>query len=185
MSSAVRTYAYNEEHELPREITEAWSLAAVAEQAMRDVLPKGSTINVLLQLVDGGKLTAPSVAAAHDELSAQHGRGVRMSITSYSATSTVRVMLSSHVYVQVESTSVVEANGWGETINWRIADWLENPWEVELANPKAVAAPPEKSQSWLARTWRDHTAYFVSTVIAGVIAGLLVVYFAIKFGLSS
>ena len=105
------------------------------------------------------------------------------------------------VAIRTSSHDQVEADGWGEAINKQVVRWLQNPYEVKLTKPRPLAqartqpraeerlpaleAPAKQGSepeaglqvneepSWLARTWRDHAATLLITILGTVLATLI------------
>ncbi len=79
---------------------------------------------------------------------------------------------SGRIEVEIRSTSQVVVNGLAKAAEEAL-DRMDSPVNGMAS---ATVAPAHAEAGWLRRTWRDHTATFVSTVAGTVVAALLLAW---------
>ncbi|MFJ2370595.1 hypothetical protein [Microbacterium sp. NPDC087665] len=77
--------------------------------------------------------------------------------------------------VEIESTNKIQADGVHAQMRKEVEHIRQDPeLPSHAVKPVADAQPSTTaSASWLSRTWRDHTATFVVTVLGGVVVAVL------------
>lgn len=86
---------------------------------------------------------------------------------------------SASIYLDIAGTNRMAVDGVAATCQ-RIKRTLENPNQAVSEASHSTPEPQSPPPSWFSRTWKDHTAQFVLTLVAGV----LVVAIGLWLGLS-
>jgi hypothetical protein len=200
------TYRGGDRRELPDDVDIWSLLVVVESTISSLIKTGAPPAEVRVELTGEGDFACDSVAEAYAEVTEHQHRVETLVIRQrikrhqYSPAIEIRFLdyLGKNLVVETRSPSRVEAVGWADTILKRLDRWLAAPVKIDplparpapaqvamsgkgevsgaARNEQMTAAPPEKSQGWLARTWRDHTAVLLITVLGTVLAGLILVW---------
>lgn len=177
-------------------------LVRLVDTTMARMLGERARSRSFRVIVSGGVLSGQSLEQIEEELLADPSPIEGFSVAHRGQDISVSVstgMLNPHNLLLNTSSPVLgEPRGWGATLEERIRQFLGDPKSqaaargpqrvtvglptvatAERASVQPVASQAPEEAGWLKRTWRDHAALFVVTVLATVAAAIIVAKFGI------